>query len=390
MNALLSHTVNRAFVFDNYTWNPDGPDYSDYNGKLIPSRIPLSAIMSGPVIGASWPHGDPTPRSVTREYFKQVCPKPLFIHSTEINEDLRLDSEVPASVIFDKWVDKLNSIDNPCVEITRDSYQLFEIWLFGSKRILSIWPRLSKSPVLRDFSWSPLILRTFAQNAHLFGANQPPFRFVPSYLRPSSLTSIVPSELHNVEPLLKPEKTDPIPGLLVLHIRRGDFGAHCAHLAKWSSDWNGFNKFSALPDKFRPPTPIGWGETTEENVQMYMKRCFPTIDQIALRVREVLADQQKVHGNKKELKRVYVMTNGDKEWLEELKEALMEVKQWDAVITSRDIYLSWEAKPVAQAVDMLIGQRAQVFIGNGFSSLTSNIVMFRMLKELPRDDTRFL
>ena len=101
---------------------------------------------------------------------------------------------------------------------------------------------------------------------------------------------------------------------------------------------------------------------------MYMKRCFPTIDQISLRVREVLADQQKVHGNKKELKRVYVMTNGDKEWLEELKEALMEVKQWDAVITSRDIYLSWEAKPVAQAVDMLIGQRAQVFIGNGVCS----------------------
>ena len=405
------------FVFDNYTWNPDGPDYSDYNGKLIPSRIPLSAIMSGkinvlvhalefvlwydtgPVIGASWPRGDPTPRSVTREYFKQVCPKPLFMHTAEINEDLRFDSEVPASVIFDKWVDKLNSINNPCVEITRDSYQLFEIWcvpsglhsvsiflrscvlrLFGSKRILSMWPRLSKSPVLRDFSWSPLILRTFAQNAHLFSANQAAFRFLPSYFRPSSMSSIVPSELHNVEPLLKPEKTDPIPGLLVLHIRRGDFDAHCAHLAKWSSDWNGFNKFSALPDKFRPPTPIGWGETTEENVQMYMKRCFPTTDQIARKVREVLADQQKVHGNKKELKRVYVMTNGNKEWLGELEEALMEVKQWDAVITSRDIYLSWEAKPVAQAVDMLVGQRAQVFIGNGVCS--SFVVYFDVLIHL--------
>ena len=38
-----------SFVFDNYTWNPDGPDYTDYNGKLIPSRIPLSAIMSGKI-----------------------------------------------------------------------------------------------------------------------------------------------------------------------------------------------------------------------------------------------------------------------------------------------------------------------------------------------------
>ena len=38
------------------------------------------------------------------------------------------------------------------------------------------------------------------------------------------------------------------------------------------------------------------------------------------------------------------------------------------MVTSRDLYLSWEAKPVAQAVDMLIGQRAQVFIGNGVRS----------------------
>ena len=44
-----SNVPYSRFVFDNYTWNPDGPDYSDYNGKLIPSRIPLSAIMSGKI-----------------------------------------------------------------------------------------------------------------------------------------------------------------------------------------------------------------------------------------------------------------------------------------------------------------------------------------------------
>lgn len=35
------------FVFDNYTWNPDGSDYSSWNGKLIPSRVPLSTMLSG-------------------------------------------------------------------------------------------------------------------------------------------------------------------------------------------------------------------------------------------------------------------------------------------------------------------------------------------------------
>ena len=35
------------FVFYNYTWELDGPDYSTYNGHLIPARIPLTAIISG-------------------------------------------------------------------------------------------------------------------------------------------------------------------------------------------------------------------------------------------------------------------------------------------------------------------------------------------------------
>jgi hypothetical protein len=36
------------FVFDDYTWDKDTTEpYSTYNGKLIPARIPLSAIISG-------------------------------------------------------------------------------------------------------------------------------------------------------------------------------------------------------------------------------------------------------------------------------------------------------------------------------------------------------
>ncbi|KAI6095656.1 hypothetical protein EV401DRAFT_2062431 [Pisolithus croceorrhizus] len=357
VNALLSHTVNRAFVFDNYTWDPDGPDYSVYNGKLIPSRIPHSAIISGPIIGSSWPPGDPTPRSVSREYFERVCPHPLVIDSYEINKELRLDTSVPASVIFDEWVDRLNSLRDPCVEIKRSSFQIFEIWLFGSSRILSLWPSIFSSIL-------PTFILTLPQSP------QP--------------------RLHNVEPILTPNQTNPVPGLLALHVRRGDFAAHlCPSCLNGQQDWNGFNKFVALPDKFRPPPEGGRGHTTEENLQLYMKRCFPTIEQITDKVRKVLEEQYSLYGNSRELKRVYVMTNGDQEWLEELKAALMEVKRWDAVVTSRDLSLGWETKPVAQAVDMLVGQRAQVIIGNGFSSLTSNIVMFRMLRELPPEDTRF-
>ena len=61
------------------------------------------------------------------------------------------------------------------------------------------------------------------------------------------------------------------------------------------------------------------------------------------------------------------MTNGDEAWLNDLKQALLEIKTWDSVTSSRDLRLSWEEKPIAQSMDMLVGQRAQVFIGNGVS-----------------------
>ena len=35
------------FVFDNYTWSRGEEDYSLYNLKPIPSRIPLSALIQG-------------------------------------------------------------------------------------------------------------------------------------------------------------------------------------------------------------------------------------------------------------------------------------------------------------------------------------------------------
>ncbi|OJA20557.1 hypothetical protein AZE42_09786 [Rhizopogon vesiculosus] len=388
MNAVLAHTTRRALVFDNFTWERDAPDYSTYNGKLIPARIPLSAIISGPMIGAPFPHGDPAPRAVSQEYFKKVCPNTTIIDCMEVNEHLRLNNSVPALEIFDRWVEKLNSIEDPCVEIKLDSPQLFEIWLFGSRRILSMWPILSKSPILSEFSWSPLILQAAAANADLFAPKSSSFQFLPSYMNPSGRLP-THTTLHDVHPILTPKNLDPVPELLALHIRRGDFADHCLHLGRWSSDFNGFNQFAALPDKWKVPTDITWGNTTEANLNMYLKACFPSIEQIVEKVQNVLADQRRIHGSSNELKRVYIMTNGDVEWLGQLKEALMQVKKWDAIVTSRDLKLSWEAKPVAQSVDMLIGQRARVFIGNGFSSLTSNIVMFRMLMNLPPEDTRF-
>ena len=67
------------------------------------------------------------------------------------------------------------------------------------------------------------------------------------------------------------------------------------------------------------------------------------------------------------LENVYVMTNGDAHWLAELKAALRAAFAWERIATSRDMIFTWEEKFVSQSMDMMIGERAQVFVGNGVS-----------------------
>jgi len=210
--------------------------------------------------------------------------------------------------------------------------------------MLSIWPHLSKSPVSTHWRWSPLIYDAFGQNRHLF--------------EPATIRSL--GRLFG-----SPEETTAlaIPGLLAIHVRRGDFEHHCVHLSKWSSDWNAFNSFPEFRDKFDVPTDGGWGETSEANTELYIRRCYPSIEQIAEKVSQV----QKEAADP--LRYLYIMTNGPASWVGELKAALAQGMSWDRISSSRDLKTTWEEKYVAQALDMYVAQRAQVFIGNGVSTL---------------------
>ncbi|KAG1887719.1 hypothetical protein F4604DRAFT_1500109, partial [Suillus subluteus] len=147
---------------------------------------------------------------------------------------------------------------------------------------------------------------------------------------------------------------------------RGDFQDHCIHLGKWSSNWNVFNMFPEFSDKFQRPTDGGWGKTSEKNMQMHMQRCFPTIDQIV----EKVSEQPLTH--------IYIMTNGVVAWVEELKEACWNSGNWDQIQSSCDLDITWEQKFVVQALDMLVAQRSELLIRNGWLSLTSNIAMLCM------------
>lgn len=67
------------------------------------------------------------PRAVSKNYFNEVCVSPTVINSSDV---IPVMSKAGADEILDKWVKVLNSIDDPCVEVDVDSFQIFGIWYF--------------------------------------------------------------------------------------------------------------------------------------------------------------------------------------------------------------------------------------------------------------------
>lgn len=366
--------------------------------------------------------------------------------------------------------------------------------MFGSTQILSLWPSLSQSPILQQFTHSPLILGAFERHRQLFGiydqhtsqrkslfpltstlGNLFPGLFFPNGSHeivlpsPGSLVSL--NDLPSIYPHspATPNINDTIPGLLVLHIRRGDFAEHCVNLLEWGSSFNGFNSFDDLKERdgfdsiaagagtpspgAEPVQPEGElefaarldGMSAEEQAEArrvythsintyafakhdyderkakfetakahYLERCFPDIDQIVRHVRQVREDvaftlEPRLQSRRlfpflpppfppsAPLRHIYVMTNAKLPFLAELRSALendaitnnpLNLPPWESIYSSRDLNLGWEEGYVAQALDMYIAQRAEVFVGNGFSSLTSNIILLRKANGVESVKTR--
>ncbi|TRM65456.1 hypothetical protein BD626DRAFT_488840 [Schizophyllum amplum] len=377
----IANHAYRDIRFENYTWERTEEDYAYFNGKKIPARVPLSALISGPMVGGSLgSDSHHIPRAVSREYFYKACSEVKIIRSDEVKDTFH-GREPSAKELMDAWVAKIDSMEDRCIEIEKNSMQLFDIWLLGTERVLDIWPELSVSPAVKHFGMSPLILAAFnANKAH----------FAP---KASYLDALIPTLPFSG---LFDDSSAPasqLDGLMALHIRRGDFEGHCDHLARWGSVYNGFNSFQTFPDHFQQPGGCGWGESTPECHAEYLLHCFPTVEQITQKVLDV-REELKERGIGGKLNRVFVMSNGANEWLQELKQGLAEAGRqhglaFESISTSRDLVLTPEQKYVAQQLDMYVGQRAQVFIGNGFSSLTSNVAMLRMANGFDTHTTRF-
>ncbi|KAI8970876.1 hypothetical protein BD414DRAFT_501473 [Trametes punicea] len=359
LNAYLAYRSERAFVFDNYTWSRDEADYSLYNLRPIPSRIPLTAMIRGPIVGNYPPFGENVPRAVIPEYFNEVCPNRTVIGSSEVNDAL---VDPSAETLIQAWTERMGP--HRCVEVETGSPEIFDEHVFAdAHRLLDIWPHFSQSPIVQNFSWSTLVELAFDNNREVFSPASP--------LEPT--LSSVPISAGLARYTL-------IDGLLAIHVRRGDFKGHCYDvLARRSIGYTGFNSFPSLPDRWDLAADL----SDRDKRALYTRHCFPDIDMIVNRVEEI-RNTPAGRG----LRHVYVMTNGSPSWVLQLKAALMARHGWQNVASSRDMMLNPEQKYVSQAIDMLIGQRAQVFVANGFSTLSGMVVMLRMANGVSTDATR--
>jgi hypothetical protein len=200
--------------------------------------------------------------------------------------------------------------------------------------LVSIWPEYSVSPVVTQFRWSPLVLGAVEKN-------------LPPLLPPEHA---VPPPGTNISAV--------IPGLVTLHVRGRDYKTRtnfsasalvrkltvcrfvvidCGWMAGWA-EFEGWNRLPFLRDRFEPPSPR----------EPYMvSRCWIEIDAIAARLRALRTEYPEAR-----LERVYVSTNADQEWTDELKSTLL-LEGWESIVATPDLTLSWKESGVDSAIGML-------------------------------------
>ncbi|KAJ7701148.1 hypothetical protein B0H17DRAFT_199634 [Mycena rosella] len=352
MNAHLAYVSGRAYVFQDFYWSHEHYLWPKEQWVSVWPRTPLNAIVAGPVAGGPFDDGDPAPRAVSADWFDVVCPprERRYINTRDVKPAV---ASAPGPAVLAHWQALLRAAPERCIEIVaaradEDTFpQTFDLGLWGSPRVLPLFPALAASPISRRLRASPLVRAAVARNVHLF-----------------------------------PPRTDPFAHMLAVHLRRGDYAVHCRGLAAGNAPFYSWNVLPALPDRFEPE-PDAPGK--DERV---LARCYPDVAGVVRKAAAARADHLAHAGHNATLDVLYVLTNERGAWLDTLKNALRD-DGW-RVAASADLVLDAEQVDVGMAVDMEIARRAAVFLGNGWSSFTSNVVYTRLVDGRAARDIRFL
>jgi hypothetical protein len=303
---------------------------------------------------------------VRKEFYDVVCPKSeRFILSSQAIASTNSDGQwVMAQDSIDRWATILKSISARCVEIAEGepifnwpyvfialawrSTNIKDRMFHNTRNLMAVWPDLRQSPMITTLKWSPLVQEAYENNRAVFDSRARRHT-QSSIVRHPAIASIEHNEANSLI----------VPGLLALHIRRGDFDWHCRkESTARRTPFNAFNSFPGSQDQFTPPD---WSMSERDAWDAYRPRCFPTVDEIVAKVENVRQDNPSLHS-------VYVLSNAPREWVDDLLSRLNQRNPWYLMGGSRQLKLTPEQRFIAQSIDMLIAQRAEVFIGNGVST----------------------
>ncbi|KAF9484849.1 hypothetical protein BDN70DRAFT_872119 [Pholiota conissans] len=369
MNTWLAYKSKRAYVFQDYIWKSDYYPWPESKFREWIPHTPLNALISGPSAGGPWDPNDTAPRSVSERWYDIVCPKEerRIINTHDVKPAIYWEN---GDVIFNHWQKLLSEAPERCIEIQpapreEDGFgQTFDLFLWGTTRILPLWEGFRDSPVSRLFGTSPIVQSAVDKNEYLF---------LPRGPRPPVAAS-----------------NNPYNRMLAIHLRRGDYKEACLGLANWNSTFYSWNLLPELPDKFNNPPGYEWGHNTPENVAYYLEHCYPTDEFIVNKINQSRKDYVDAAkpGEVRYLDVLFLLTNDKTDWVDKLKEQL-KPHGWNTIVTTRELELDQEQKDVGMAVDMDFARKAAVFIGNGWSSFTSNILHRRLVDRKPWISNRF-
>lgn len=97
--------------------------------KVRPARVPLRVYFESPTSGAPWPAGDPTPRSVSDEWYDRMCPqeKRVQINPVVVNKEIGVNFDTDEGiVIIDKWAMYLRNLETPCANIQWETPRIID------------------------------------------------------------------------------------------------------------------------------------------------------------------------------------------------------------------------------------------------------------------------
>ncbi|KAF8519729.1 hypothetical protein BU17DRAFT_47491 [Hysterangium stoloniferum] len=366
----LAFLSNRAYVFTDVTFT-ENFDYKNHN-----DWHPLNTFINGPTAGGPLPPvlaAAGVPRAVTRDYFEDVCPanRRTIVKVEDIHAKYGMSHESDGLPTLENWVKELRDMPDLCVEIHPHSPHVFDFPLINSRKILSLFSSFSTSPAVSDFTWSQTVRYAVSHNLPIITSTNSSATLGSSGHHPSS-TSL--------------SMTESLSDVLALHIRRGDFEHHCYGIANNGWSYNSWNQLPTLPDKYFAPHSMQDGPELVE----FLRHCWPSVEEIVERVRGVKREYERLGGGRR-LRKVYVLSNAKRPWVQELKDALMGAGMgWEGVAGSRDLVLrDGPERMAAQATDMAIASKAAVLLGNGFSTLTANVVLFRLADGFAPETCRF-